>query len=583
MATTELTPEVKEANDVVTQKVLINGVALSGEIRLNAISINTVHNKISTAMIVLHDGDVSSREFELSNGDLFKPGNEIEIKLGFHGTVETVFKGIITKLALRGKQKSSSFLFIEAKNKAVKLSIGRKNKYFFNKNDKDIIEEICKAAAVKVDIANTSVTHKEMVQYYVTDWDFMVQRAEANGMLVFTDFDQLVIKKPDASPNPALTATFGDNIFEFETETDARQHFKSIKSYAWNVADQKIEKSEDGNFSFANNGNISDDDLYKVIGLKELTLQHAGNIGDDELAQWANAYAMKSKLSKNCGKIKVIGNTTVKPGTVVKIQGISDRFNGNVFVTGIQHQFSVNNWFTEIQFGWNNEWFYNMEDIVDKPSAGLVPGINGLHTGVVTKLEQDPEGNFRIKVKVPLIDDNEEGIWARVATLDAGNDRGSFFLPEIKDEVVLGFINDDPRQAIVLGMLHSKTNAAPVTASDKNNEKGFYSRSKMKLFFDDDKKSITLVTPGGNSLVMEDEQGSIEIKDKAGNKIKMSSDGITIESASTLKLKAQTDIKAEGVNIENKASAQFKAEGTSKIDLTSAGQAVLKGSIVQIN
>lgn len=568
MALTDTTPQIKEATDVVTQKVLINGLAISGEASVFAISVNAIFNKISVATVVLHDGDVAKREFKLSNSEQFKPGNEIEIQLGYHGNVETVFKGIITKHALKAKQENSSFLLIEAKNKAVKLTIGRNNKYYFDKKDSEIIEKICSDAGVNKDVAVTAVLYKEMVQYYATDWDFIVQRAESNGMLVLTDIDKLVIKKPNAGSSPVFTATYGDNIFEFETEMDARQHFKSIKSYSWNVADQKIEKSEEGNFSFANNGNLSDDDLSKVIGLKELSLHHAGNINDEELKEWANAYAMKNKLSKICGKLKVHGTTKVKPGSVITIKGMSDRFNGNVFVTGIQQQFSLSHWFTEIQFGWNNEWFYKKEDIIEKPSSGLVPGINGLHTGIVTKIDQDPDGNFRIKVKIPLIDDNEEGIWARVATLDAGKDRGSFFLPEVKDEVILGFINDDPRQAVVLGMLHSKKNNAPVTVSNKNNEKGFYTRSKIKLFFDDDKKSITLITPKKKSIILSDDDGSIILKDELENKITMNSDGISIESKKDIKLKA---------------TGQVKVEGTAKIELTSSGQAVLKGKVVNIN
>ena len=575
MAITDIIPEVKQPTDVVSQKILINGTALNREIRLSAITVSASYNKIGTATFVLHDGDVASREFKLSNMDLFKPGNNVEIQLGYHENVETVFKGIITKHCLKAKDKKSSFLIIEAKNKAVKLTIGRKNKYFFKKKDSDIIKEICTASSINNDVAVTNVSYKEMIQFYATDWDFIVQRAEANSMLVFSDLDTLVVKKPDTNSLPVLTATYGDNIFEFETEMDARQHYKLIKAYSWNVTDQKIEQSHDGSSSFAGSGNITEAALADVIGLSELSLHHAGDIKDVELDQWADAFAMKNKLSKLCGKIKVIGNTKVKPGTVVKIQGISDRFNGNVLVTGVQQQFSINNWFTEIQFGWNQEWFYKTEDIIEQPSAGLVPGINGLHTGIVTKLEKDPDGNFRIRVKVPLIDNTQDGIWARVATLDAGNNRGSFFLPELKDEVILGFINDDPRQAVVLGMLHSKNKKAPITATDKNHVKGFYSRIGMQIFFDDDKQSVNVITPGGNSLVMEDKNGSIEIKDKAGNLIKMSSKGIEIESAGALSLKAKTDLKAEGVNV--------KAAGSAKIELTSSGQAVLKGSIVNIN
>ena len=280
-----------------------------------------------------------------------------------------------------------------------------------------------------------------------------------------------------------------------------------------------------------------------------------------------NSYS-KSLVNKICGKEKVQGVTTVKPGSIITLDGMSDRFNGKVFVTGVQHVFSNQNYYTEISFGWNNEWFYKNDDIIDKPSSGLVPGINGLHTGIVTKLEEDPDGNFRIKVKIPLIDNNEDGIWARVATLDAGKERGSFFLPEVKDEVVLGFINDDPRQAIVLGMLHSKTNTAPVTATKDNDEKGFYTRSKMKLVFDDKKPSVTIITPKKKSIVIDDKDGSIILKDELNNKITMNKDGISIESAKDIKLKA---------------TGQVKAEGTAGIELTSSGQAVLKGKVVNIN
>jgi uncharacterized protein involved in type VI secretion and phage assembly len=80
--------------------------------------------------------------------------------------------------------------------------------------------------------------------------------------------------------------------------------------------------------------------------------------------------------------------------------------------------------------------------------------VQGLQFGLVTQIENDPDGEFRIQVRLPVIDLQSPGIWARVATLDAGQDRGTFFLPEIDDEVIVGFVNDDPRDAVVLGMLH---------------------------------------------------------------------------------------------------------------------------------
>ena len=213
----------------------------------------------------------------------------------------------------------------------------------------------------------------------------------------------------------------------------------------------------------------------------------------------------------------------------------------------------------------------------------MLPGINGLQVGVVVQLESDPDGEDRIQVRIPIIDSKEVGTWARVATLDAGDTRGSFFRPELDDEVIVGFINDDPRDAVVLGMMNSSAKPAPLTASDDNYQKGFFTKSKMKLLFDDEKKSITIETPAGKSIVIDDDAGTITATDENSNKIEMSSDGITIESAADLKLKASGDVTIEGTNVSSKASAQFKAEGSAGAELSTGASAVVKGSVVQIN
>ncbi|TEB40308.1 Rhs element Vgr protein, partial [Flavobacterium circumlabens] len=93
------------------------------------------------------------------------------------------------------------------------------------------------------------------------------------------------------------------------------------------------------------------------------------------------------------------------------------------------------------------------------------------------------------------INNEEQGIWCRVASPDAGENRGFFFRPEIEDEVIIGFINEDPNNAIVLGMLHSSGKPAPITAADANHQKGIVTRSEMKVVFDDEKKSIGIETP----------------------------------------------------------------------------------------
>ena len=87
-----------------------------------------------------------------------------------------------------------------------------------------------------------------------------------------------------------------------------------------------------------------------------------------------------------------------------------------------------------------------------------------------------------------MISKDDEGIWARVASLDAGKERGFFFRPEIGDEVVVGFLDEDPRHAVILGMMSSSALPAPMKGSDDNHEKGYVSRSGMRLTFNDDRR-----------------------------------------------------------------------------------------------
>jgi uncharacterized protein involved in type VI secretion and phage assembly len=212
----------------------------------------------------------------------------------------------------------------------------------------------------------------------------------------------------------------------------------------------------------------------------------------------------------------------------------------------------------------------------------LLPAIEGLHFGIATGLK-DPDGENRIQVKIPVIHKDDEGAWCRVCTLDAGDNRGSFFLPEVDDEVIVGFINNDPRHGVVLGMVNSSAKPAPLQASDDNHEKGFQTRSEMKLIFNDEKKSILVQTPDGNKVEITEEDKKIHLEDQNGNKIIMNAEGITIESSKDIVLKATGDIKGEGVNLELKGSAAAKVEGGSSADFKSGGTTNLKGSMVNIN
>jgi Rhs element Vgr protein len=571
------------ASDLVTFTVKVNGSVMPPSVQISSITVNREVNRIPFATLKILDGDPAEQTFEVSSDESFIPGNEIEIQVGFHSDEETIFKGIVVKHALRLRENRSPTLEVECKAEAIKMTTTPRSAFYRDVADSDIFSDLLAKYSLSGDVTNTTVNHTEIVQHHATDWDFMLMRAEANGQVVGVEDEQVVIKSPAEAENSNLSFEYGRTIYEFEGEMDARNQLHSTLSESWDYANQEIIEGESDEPNIVSAGNLDGATLAESLGTDPFELSHSGKVEDAELKAWADAKLLKSRLAKIRGRVRVEGSHGVMPNQIINLGGLGARFNGDYYVSGVRHEVSDGSWFTDIQLGLSPEWFQQIFDLKVEKAANLLPGISGLQVGVVSQLENDPAGEDRILIKIPVINPDDEGIWCRTALLDAGENRGTFFRPEIGDEVIVGFINDDPRDGVILGALHSSAKPAPISATDDNHIKGIYTRSEMKLEFDDDKSSITLESPGGNKVLIDDDSGTIVLEDLNGNKIEMSSNGIVIESAAALELKATTDFKVEGVNLTQKAQASFKAEGSAGAELSSSGQTVVKGSIVMIN
>ena len=567
-----------------TFKVMVGGRAVSAEYQIQSVVVTQAFNRVAAAEIFVLDGDPAAERFAVSDAPDFVPGAQIEIQAGYHGSEESIFKGVVVRHGVRSLQRRPSQLRVECRDAAVKLTVGRKSAYFHEQKDSEIIESLASAAGLGTEVEATAVSHPQMVQFYATDWDFILTRAEANGKLVLTRDGTLVVQAPVASASPAASLRFGGNLLEFEAFMDARTQFASVQGVAWSAAEQAMLEVEAAQGTVAAPGNVSSDDLASVIGLSALALKHAGQLGDQELQAWADGEKMRSAFAKVRGRARTQGFAAVRPGDMIELAGVGERFAGKALVSGVRHQIDGRNWETDLEFGLGADMFGTRErSVIEAPANGLLPGVGGLQIGLVTALEGDPDGEERIKVRIPMIDPGEEGTWARIGTLDAGENRGTVFRPEIGDEVVLGFLNGDPRNPVVLGQLHSSAKAAPIPAADDNHRKGLVTRSGITLEFDDDKKIATLKTPGGNSLTLSDEDEGIVLEDQNGNKLTLNADGIAIESASDISIKASGDVKVEGSNVEASAQSQFKAEGSGGAEVSSSASTTIKGSMVQIN
>jgi uncharacterized protein involved in type VI secretion and phage assembly len=200
--------------------------------------------------------------------------------------------------------------------------------------------------------------------------------------------------------------------------------------------------------------------------------------------------------------------------------------------------------------------------------------VTGVVVGIVTN-NKDPEGMGRVKVKFPWRGDGDESYWARVATLMAGEDRGTFFLPEVEDEVLVAFDHGDINHPYVIGALWNGVDTPPETNSDgKNNIRKIKSRSGHEIIFGDEqsKEKIELHTNAGHTIILDDSAGKekIEIKDKTGN------NSITIDSvqnAITISSQTKLSIKSQMIEIESGGMMTIKSGATLTI----------QGTLVQIN
>lgn len=555
-------------------------------------------NKIAEAEITVRDGNPADQTFEITDSATFKPGAEIEIKLGYQGSVDTIFKGVVTKQIIKVNNDSGSQLHVICKDKALASIINRKNAIFTDMKDSAIIEKLASAYGLQTDIASTSVTHKEIVQYYASDWDFIINRSEINGLVAVTDQGKLIVAKPAVTDTPALQIQYGYDILEFDGELDAATQLAGVDGNAWDMSTQSIINASASEPTVNEQGDLTGSTLSAVLSAGNNSLNASVPITQDDIQNWANSALIKSRLSRFKGSITFQGSAKAKVNSTLKIMGMSNRFNGNAYISGVTHILDNGQWHTEARIGLSSEWFIEKHPVSSPIASGLLPGVKGLQTGIVKKIYDDPENEFRVQVEIPILGAEGEFVWARLGTFYTGNGFGAFFMPEVDDEVILGFMNDDPRFPIILGSVFSSSIPTPETPDEKNSIKTILTQSKLQLKFDEENKVITLITPGENSIVISDEDEGITLTDQNNNKIQMNASGIVIDSASNLTLKAAESVTIQGASVTVKASESLSCSGgtvsitgnqttsiagSAECTISSDGQMSVKGAIVGIN
>lgn len=587
---------------LVAIRISANGSTVSDKFRIYSIIIDSSINGIPEARISVLDGSPDTGKFEASSSGSFLPGNKILVEAGYENSYQKLFEGIIVGQEIQINDHLGSMLDIICKDPAIKLTIGRKSKGFLKQKDSEIISSILSANSLGSSIPATSITYPIMVQYQSTDWDFILRRAEANGYVMNVVNGKVSAVKPAYSGTPVLSLTYGTNILNLNLALDASNQLSTVQSSSWDFSSQKI-ISGNAKSTIKGPGNLSTSTLSTVASPDHLDLQTPAFLKSNELQEWAKSRIIFSEFSKITGQITLQGTASVVPGSIISLKNIGDRFSGNHFVSSVNHTIEDGNWLTEISVG-------IPEDLWAKPvSAGasqlseIVPPVTGTFSGKVIKIDNDPDGQFRVSVAVNTFGDPPVEIWCRISNFYSSNGCGVFFLPEIGDEVLLSFINDDPRFPVIIGSLYSNDKLKPFTdftPNADNSLKGIVSKSKIALEFDDKNTVWTLKTPSKNTIEVSDKGKSIKLTDQHKNEIIMSSEGIAINSASDVQINAKQkiilnakqnieqkssggDITLTSLNIKAKASVKCDIDGGAMASLKSNAQMTIKSAIVMIN
>jgi len=202
--------------------------------------------------------------------------------------------------------------------------------------------------------------------------------------------------------------------------------------------------------------------------------------------------------------------------------------------------------------------------------TGLEAGgyAKGVAVAVVTQ-NQDPDGMCRVKVRYPWYDQARESYWARLATPMAGKGRGWVLIPEVGDEVVVGFEREDLRFPIVLGSVHNGKDTTPEKNADgKNDKRLFKSRSGHLLSFNDGT------------------QGSVQLSLKDGKRVAFDQNGVTLEDENGNRVKIDSGSGAIEINAMGKLTlkaASISIEATGTLDVKASATVSIRGSIINLN
>lgn len=588
---------------------------------------NTIHLP-DVCTLRLHDAG-----FHWLDQDTFKPGVEIEVFGGDEGAGElkSIFHGEVTALEMDLAAHGVPTLSVRGYDRSHRLQRGHHNRSFVQMTDTDIVRKIGNEMGFQVTADYTPQVHDWVFQNNQTNWEFLTERAARNGFRLYLESKtHLLFRKVKDGGEGTVALEWGKNLRSFRPRLAAAPQVSEVIVRGW---DPKQKQTLIGRATAPHGlpqvaGDVRGGQVAeRAFGAaKRIVVDrpvHSQAEADDVARSLCDDIGGQFLEAEGLG----YGVPTLKPGMMVEIENIGDRFKGKYFVTSTTHAYSPSEGYTTL-FSVNGKRPSTLLSLLEDEGGGRrAPLGNNIVIGLVTD-NTDPEGLARVKVKYPHLTEDHASHWVRLSSPMAGPGRGIEYLPEVDDEVLVAFEHGDIRRPYILGALWNGKDHPPMPNSEavrggKVVRRITKTRTGHKMLFDDGEGQIRIHTAGNHQFVMSDKpqevavglttagahrvlllddfQGrktiaiethdghrinlddansgsiGITIQDKNGNTVHINSsdNSITLKCMGDLTLDATGSVSIKGmtVDVEAKTTGSFKA----------AAEMEITGALVKIN
>ena len=554
-------------------EIYLNGTAVQDEFLedILQVSVEESLHLPSMCLITLNNNYYPGKVQEdqpWKHDNLLKIGTKIEIGLHSSTTArfnenkqKKLFSGEITGIECHFNEKSQAPIIVRAYDVSHRLHRGRYNRSFQNMTDSDIVKKIVAEMGIAIgNIANNGAPHDYLFQENQTNMEFLRERALRIGFELYIKDNKLHFCPPESQDK--LNLTWLKDINSFQVRVSSGEQVDSVEVRGWDyqkkqaiiaqaTKEQILTHNQNGSGKEVS-GKFNSTPKVTVVDRPVFSNAEAERIAQGLYNQLAGEYV--------CADAKGEGNPDIQVGKIVTLSDMG-KYDGEYYVTETLHIYNQRIYTTN--FTVRGLRGGNLLNLLS-PTRNLKPAQTFL-VGIVTD-NNDPEKWGRVKVKFPTLTEDHASNWARVVGIGAGNNRGFDCLPEINDEVLVGFEHGDIHRPYVIGGVWNGQDRPPelVTDSiqgDRVRLRTFKTRTgHIFQFVEEDKggskAGVYLKTTKGHEVKLNDSQQKIEIKTKGGHEIIMDDRGSTIDIKST----ANLSIKAQG-NIEIKADGVITIQG----------------------